>query len=182
MKWSILILTMPRRKQFLDRLLDVLGPQLTGDVELIVNYSIPEKSIGENRQMLLNQAHGEYVSFIDDDDLVAGNYVSSILPLLDGVDYIGFPVKVFRDGVFYGNAFHSLKNKQWSCHGDTSFRDISHLNPIKREHALKAKLSGDFGEDHRWANEIRALGIVQTEHYVPEPMYFYYMRTKKETA
>lgn len=181
MKWSILILTMFERKHLLDRLLDCLAPQVEphGDIEVMVTKSDPQSSIGENRQRMLDRALGEYVNFIDDDDMVAENYVALIYPLLNGVDYVGFPVNVFRDGVRYGTAYHSLKNVGWSSYGDVSFRDISHLNPIRREIAVKVRMDGDFGEDHRWADGLRQLGIVKTQNYIPDAMYFYYMRTHK---
>ena len=36
-------------------------------------------TIGEKRNWLLEQAKGEYVVFVDDDDLVTNNYVQSIM-------------------------------------------------------------------------------------------------------
>jgi hypothetical protein len=183
MKWSILILTMPQRKEFLHRLQQALYPQIEKlpDVEIIVRTSDPSLTLGENRQAMLNSAAGEYVNFIDDDDMVAKNYVASIYPLLkSGVDYIGFPVKVFRDGTFIQTAYHSLQYKGWTSHGDVAFRDISHLNPMRKELALQVSMSGGYGEDHRWATQLREKQIIKTQKYVPEAMYFYYMRTKKQ--
>ena len=37
------------------------------------------RSVGSKRNCLLDSAHGEYVSFIDDDDEVATDYVDKIL-------------------------------------------------------------------------------------------------------
>ena len=179
MKWSILILTQPSRVQFLDRLMRRLAPQLKDDIELTASYSVTEKSLGENRYDMMKRAKGEYVNFVDDDDMVSPRYVESIYPLLDGVDYIGFPVQVYRDGVYLQTAYHSLKHKDWKAIDQIAYRDISHLNPMRRELALQATMEGGFGEDGRWAQKIRELGIVKTEHYVPETMYFYYMRTNK---
>lgn len=181
MKWSILILTMRERKLMLDRLLDCLAPQVEKFplIEVMVRTDNRKQSVAQQRQDMMEKAVGEYINFIDDDDMVAQNYVESIYPLLDGVDYIGFPVKVFRDGNPYSVSYHSLKHRDWKGFEYVSFRDISHLNPIKRELALKAKFEGGYGEDHRWALQLRNLRIVKTEHYIPEQMYFYYMRTKK---
>lgn len=181
MKWSILILTIPARAQFLDRLLQVLYPQIEKhqDVEILTRLSDRSMTIGQNRQAMLQSAQGEYVNFIDDDDLVPKNYVKSIYPLLKKVDYIGFPVKVYRDGTFIQTAYHSLQHRDWTSHGDVAFRDISHLNPMRRELATKAIMDGDFGEDRRWSNQLRQLGIVKTQSYIPEAMYFYYMRSQK---
>lgn len=178
MKWSILILTMQERTPLLSRLLGCLSPQVEKfpDVEIVTKTSSHVRSVADQRQEMLDHAKGEYVNFIDDDDLVAHNYVDSIYPLLDGVDYIGFPVNIYCNGVFFGVSYHSLAHKEWKAHQSCWFRDISHLNPIRRELALKAKMEGGYGEDYRWANELRRLGVVKTSHYVPEAMYYYYRR------
>lgn len=181
MKWSILILTMPERASLLERLMDVLRPQVQKfpDVEIFTLISTRSRTVGEQRQEMLNRARGEYVCFVDDDDLVSPDYVATIRPLLDGVDYIGFPVHTFRDGKFYGAAYHSLKFGKWDSSKTYAERDISHLNPIRRELALQAQMEGGFGEDGRWASRLRQLQIVKTEHVVPEVMYFYHIRTHK---
>lgn len=172
---------MPERKELLGRLLDCLAPQVEKhpDIEVMVKTSTRAKSVAQQRQEMVEKALGEYVCFVDDDDLVAPNYVAQIYPKLDGVDYVGFPVKGYRDGIQFSIAYHSLKHKDWATHGTTSFRDISHLNPIRRELALQATFEGGYGEDFRWAQQLRRLDIVKTEKYVPETMYFYYMRTHK---
>lgn len=172
---------MPERKELLGRLLDCLAPQVEKypDIEVMTKTSTRSRSVGDQRQEMLTKAIGEYVCFIDDDDLVSPVYIDTIYPLLNGVDYVGFPVKVLRDGHPYGVAYHSLKHREWTSHGLTSFRDISHLNPIKRELAVQAQMEGGYGEDHRWANRLRELGIVKTQNYTAEPMYYYMMRSYK---
>jgi hypothetical protein len=177
-KWSILILTQPSRVRFLDRLLGVLKPQIEGhhDIELVIRSSDPDPLLpyGENCQQMREAAHGEYVNFVDDDDLVSRNYVGRILPLLDGVDYIGFKCAWTCDGRPHQPWFHSLKFP--GVRGDASgvYRDISHFNPIRRELALHARMSGGSGADGRWAEAMRALGIVKTEHVIDEVMYYYF--------
>ena len=89
-KWSILILTLPQRAAMLGRLLEVLRPQICDGVELLIGESDPSLPVGENREALRQRARGEYISFIDDDDLVLPHFVERILPALDGVDYVGF--------------------------------------------------------------------------------------------
>jgi len=181
MKWSILILTMPERKELLWRLLNCLAPQVEKFplVETYIKTSKKDVSVGDQRQQMLEKASGEYVCFVDDDDLVASDYVEKIYPLLDGVDYIGFPVHTYRDGAFFAAAYHSLKHKSWNSSKMYAERDLSHLNPIRRELALQGKFEGGYGEDTRWAMRMRDLGIVKTEHYVPDVMYFYHIRTHK---
>jgi hypothetical protein len=181
MLWSILILTQPSRTQFLARLLGVLKPQIESfpDVEILIRQFNPSMDLGANRQAMIEGATGTYISQIDDDDLVPASYVSTIYPLLDGVDYIGHRVQLYIDGEKQQPTFHSLRYNCWNADSDGWYRDISHVNPIRRELALAVPMSGGHGEDDRWATGLRNLGIVKTEHYVDAVMYLYYFRSNK---
>ena len=181
MKWSILILTQPSRKDFLVRLLAMLEPQVQKEqsVEIVIRMCDPALALGENRQKMIEGAAGEYVCFVDDDDLVAPDYVGKILPLLDGVDYIGFRLSLYSDGKPQLPTFHSLKYPKWFADLTGLYRDISHVNPIRRELALAVPMSGARGEDARWSDAMRAKAIVRTEHFIDEVMYHYYYRSSK---
>lgn len=173
MLWSILICTMPHRRKLLKRLLDALLPQLKPDMEVLALCNNGEKTLGEFRGKLMHAAQGKYLSFIDDDDLVPKGYVKTIYPLLDGVDYIGFKVRFTDRGRRELPVIHSLRYRDWSQDGNGFYRDISHLNPIKRELATRVdfpSLPGN-GEDHWWANQMRPL--VKTEHFIDKEMYYY---------
>ncbi len=165
----------------LERLLAVLQPQMQDGIELLIRESDASLPVGENREVLRQQAKGDYVSFVDDDDLVSPRFVERILPLLDGVDYVGFNLEQRMDGEFACVERRSLEyaNKVWQFWMGTRFRDISHLNPMRRELALEVPMTGWPGEDNRWADGIRVLGIVKTEHYIDETLYFYLTRTSK---
>lgn len=184
MKWSICIVTQPSRGKFLDRLMSALVPQLEefSDVEVrkqMCRTDVQGGVLGVNRQMMIEEAPGEYVCFVDDDDLVPENYVKAIRPLLDGVDQVGFQVQTYINGKPLGPTFHSLKYRGWYTTNEGHFRDHSHVNPIRRELAVQAKFEGHGNEDVTWVDRLRKLGIVKTEHYVPEVMYFYYARNPK---
>lgn len=183
-KWSIMILTQPNRERYLARLLAVLKPQIEThpDIEIVTRSFDEKLDLGTNRQCMIENANGQYVNFIDDDDLVPADYVSTIYPLLDGVDYIGFQLQFYIDGVKQKPTFHSLRYKEWNSDQDGFYRDLSHVNPIRRELAILAPLSGGFGEDSRWSDALRAKGVVKTEHYVDSVMYLYYWRSDKESA
>jgi hypothetical protein len=181
MKWSLLILTQPSRVDFLSRLLEVLEPQIKGyqDIELAVKTNDTSISLGENRQDLLDSANGSYVNFIDDDDLVAEDYVEQIYPNLSSVDYIGFQLQLYIDGNPQKPTYHSLEYDSWWEDNKGYYRDLSHLNPIRKDLASTVKLSGGDGEDSRWASALRAKKIIKTQHYVDSIMYHYYFRTNK---
>ena len=78
-KLSILIPTVPRRKESLDRLLSVLYPQIKDEVELIVMLENKKRTLGYKRREMMTLAQGEYVVFIDDDDDITTDYVSTLL-------------------------------------------------------------------------------------------------------
>ena len=130
---------------------------------------------------MIEGAMSEYICFVDDDDLVADDYVSTILPLLDR-DYVGFRVQCYMDGAPFSKTFHSLKYDRWWNDEHGYYRHISHLNPIRRELALLAPMEGGVGEDHRWADRLYATGKVRTEHFIDRVMYHYYSRIVKNDA
>lgn len=174
MKWSILILTQPSRNGYLRRLMEVLEPQVANhsdEVEIIIRLCDDSISVGENRQLLREVARGEYSNYIDDDDLIADDYVESILPLMDGVDYIGFYLHRYDDGNSTLVCKHSIT-------GERNSR-ISHINPIKTSLALTVTMSGGFEEDRRWWNALDDSQVVKTEHFLDKEMYFYYYRSSK---
>jgi len=183
-KWSILIATVPPRAKKLERLLKILMPQVDkykGQIEVVVlfnNFDFP--SLGNLRQHLLDDAKGEYINYIDDDDIIPKDYCDTIFPLLDGVDYVGFNVELRNEGMSLRPVFHSLKYSHW--HDDESgyYRGITHLNPIKVELARIGKFpEQDVGEDHYWTMQIQqyindnSLKREFTEHYINRDMYIY---------
>lgn len=182
MKLELLILTQPVRKEMLSQLLQELARQSQPGLGITLQTWDSKLDLGQNRNVLLEQATADYVMFWDDDDWPAHDFIRTILPLLDGVDYVGYRLQTWCQHLRYqeyGETDHSLKYKDWSREGMKFFRDISHVNPMRRELAIQAKFDGGFGEDHRWAQKIRNLGIVKTEHYVPRVMYHYIWRAVK---
>jgi hypothetical protein len=181
MKFDILILTQPSRERYLARLLAVLKPQIETrpDVQVVTRIFSKSMDLGSNRQAMIDASDSEYSAFCDDDDLVDSHYVDKIYPLLDGVDYIGFRLQLYVDGSPQKPTVHSLRYKEWNADKDGFYRDISHLNPIRRELAIQCRMSGGPGEDDRWATAMRAKGIVKTEHFVDSVLYYYFFRTNK---
>jgi glycosyltransferase involved in cell wall biosynthesis len=153
--------------------------RLPPDIEVIVFWNNGELPIGTIRQRLLTAARGEYICFIDDDDRIAGNYCSKILAAL-GEDYVGFKVKLFEDGVELPPAIHNLAYPNWHQDEKGFYRDVTHLNPIRRSLAHQ----GDFfapggGEDESWARRVKP--YVHTQNFIDEFLYFYH-HSKTDTA
>lgn len=177
MKWSILILTQMSRENYLNNLLRVLHPQVeefSDKVELVVRQCDHRIFVGDNRQIMREQARGDYSNFVDDDDLVSVTYVRDLLPLMDGVDFIGHRISRYDDGIFTGEYEHSLRHR-----GSSSPHSTPHINPIRTKLALKASMSGGYGEDRRWWYELMDNNLIKTENYIDEVEYSYYYRSNK---
>lgn len=188
MLFSILVCSLENRKDFLQRLMSILSPQVEEYkdlVEVLVETDNGEASIGSKRNTLLDKAQGEYVAFVDDDDIVSSDYVSKIVEALESKpDAVGMHLLHFNDGHFAGLTYHSLKYRSWFENQDKStglmryYRNPNHLNPVKREHALKTKFPEiSMGEDKDYSSRI--LPHLETEEYVTEPIYYYLFRSNK---
>jgi hypothetical protein len=140
-------------------------------IEVIAYWNTGELSIGEIRQRLLEEATGEYVCFIDDDDWVPDWYCDEIFYAL-GKDYVGFEVELFEKDKKMPRVFHSIRYGIWHEDEKGYYRGITHLNPIKREIALLGKFGKQgIGEDESWARMIAP--HVRTENYIDKIMYYY---------
>jgi hypothetical protein len=192
-KWQILIISQPSRREMLAQLLSLLEPQISAlglrkfdQVDLLIHednfVEPPFMGIGEKREIVRQRATGDYINWIDSDDFIAPDYISTILPLLDGTDYVGFNVETTINKRYIGPTYHSLKFNGWmdEYNNPAHYRDISHLNPMRRDLAMLKTMSGSIGEDHRWADAMR--GLVKTEHYVNRVLYYYMSRDLKNDA
>ena len=86
MKFSILILTLPSRiNSFFPKITEHLQSQIgnRNDIEILALYDNKRRSVGEKRNALLDLARGKYLTFIDDDDRVSDDYISSIMKVID---------------------------------------------------------------------------------------------------
>lgn len=175
-KWTVLIPTLGERELLLQRLLDGLLPQVdeaAGQVRVVAYWNNGERPLAHLRQSLLNHADSEYVSFVDDDDLLPDYYVKRVLPLLDGVDQVGWRMQVYWDGQELKPTFHSLKYGCWSEDANGYYRDVTHLNPVRTELAKRADfLNTQPPEDVAWVDQLRP--HIKTEHYIEECMYYYH--------
>jgi len=200
--WTILIPTIGRRRAQLRKLLIELLAQAeprVGQVRVLAYYNQGEQPLSHVRQALVEQATGTYVSFVDDDDWVPEYYVQQVRTAIheyaagpgvdpDAVgtqpgpigrtsfpDQVGWRMQHYADGHPSKPTYHSLQYKGWHDDARGYYRDISHLNPIRRELALQVDFrDGNPPEDVSWAIAMR--GRVRTEARIPDEhvMYHYY--------
>lgn len=172
-KLSILICTLEEREGKLKRLLDVLNPQINENVEIIVKSDSGQMSIGTKRNALLHEATGEYISFIDDDDLVSDNYVTKILEAIKtNPDCCGLKGTITFQGQCPKTFIHSIQYKNWFEENGIYYRCPNHLNPVKRELALQTSFKEiSFGEDRDYS--IRLSPLIQKEEMIEDHIYYY---------
>lgn len=172
--WDILIPTIPHRHHKLLGLLDSLDPQVRPGVTVRVFRDNLEHTLGAKRQALLESSAADYVSCIDDDDQVAPDYIGAVTAALASrPDYVGFIMLFTCDWAPPQVTRHSLQHAGWTDGPEGPVRDISHLNPVRRELAALGTWEGGYGEDRRWAAALRASGRVRTEVMIDRWMYRY---------
>ena len=179
---SILIPTMHQRGELLKQLMAVLTPQLTNNVEVLFDYGT--ETTGAKRNRLIKKASGKYIVFVDDDDIVATDYISSILEAakLD-TDCIVFSGWMETDGADRRKFFLSILHEYKAVdHGGEViyYRYPNHITPIKRVIASQVKFPDQtMYEDYAWATEIHNLGLLKSEVKIHKQLYFYKFVTNK---
>lgn len=176
--YSILIPTLSSRRDKLRRLLDVLLPQAEahGGVEIVGLHNDGERPLAEYRQALLDDARGEYLSFIDDDDLVETDFISAVTAAMEtGPDYVAFWNAFYRDGQLSGPPVRTgIHYGSWYDDGEQRIRDVVHVCPVRTEIARKAdfRRESEGSEDWSYVSQLRPL--LKTEAYIDRVLYHYY--------
>jgi len=177
---TIGILTLPQRKEMIERLQNHFKrntpDQFLNMVEFIINEDDGTKTVGKKRNEVLDQAKGQYVCFVDDDDLVEPDYIESICNILtdndcDGVSFWGMyyvsghPIMVFNHA--NANGGHFKKDGR-------QYRPLNHLNPVRTEIAREIRfLEKNFGEDADYCDRLLESGKIKKECDIDRVMYHY---------
>lgn len=182
---AVCIATLPERAPRLKQLVDELYRQRArlmppGSVEILIDAGLG--TVGEKRQRLLERAKAHSVSFVDDDDLVAWDYLSRIVDALHAtpeVDCVALTGVMTTAGATPQKFLHSMDVQEWSNNGEVLQRGINHLNPVRRELALKAGFPAlNHGEDFDYATRLRPLLKTQTS-IGDKPLYLYFFEPSK---
>lgn len=182
--WTILVPTLGQREELFMRLMDVLLPQLdehAGAVRVLAWRNNGQPSLGEVRDGLITEAiaaGAEYVSFVDDDDLVPEYYAAEIVKALESrPDHVGFKIEYTTNGVGCEIVEHSLRWKRWGRTNGLLHRDFTHLDPVRAVFAREgtfAFVRAGRAEDRAWVKQVRRHLV--TETYIDKIMYYYLFR------
>ncbi len=169
---SILICSLDERKEKRNRLLEELKKQHHEAVEILIEVDDKKVTTGTKRNRLLKKAKGDYIAFIDDDDMISVNYVVKILEALKtDPDCCSLEGVLFRPNQTYP-FYHSIECTGWYQKDGKYYRTPNHLNTVKRELALQIGfLRINRGEDVDYSTRIRHL--LKTEAYIKGVLYYY---------
>jgi|SRR5688572_17346013 len=201
MKLSILVCSLFQRQSLLDSLYHNIRIQIKqGDyhdfIEVLTEIDNGEESTGKKRNELLERAKGDYVCFIDDDDEISPNYINILLEAIktnpDCVSLRGVMTTsgqnplVFEHSIKYAayatkepdQAFKqspSWVKAVWEQNRFVTYeRYPNHLNCIRASIAKQFKFPEiNHGEDTNWATQIFNSGLIKTEFYTDEILYYY---------
>ncbi|MFH1718521.1 MAG: glycosyltransferase family A protein [Planctomycetota bacterium] len=159
--------------------MDRLRPQLAESVELIIkeNAAVADggATIGENRNEALADAIGDYVCFVDDDDLVSEDYVARILAAIETCpDVVGLTGHYICGANKPELFVHSIRYKEWLTVDGVHQRMPNHINAIRRDLVMQVKYPPkNHGEDFDFSMSVAPL--LKTE-VMPEEILYYYIK------
>jgi glycosyltransferase involved in cell wall biosynthesis len=174
---SILILTLPTRIDSYATLIKTLNQQviqnnLMSRVQILSLCDTKEISVGEKRNILLNKSCGRYVCFIDDDDLIAPDYVIKLMNAINSnADVITFCGEYIQNTITTPFSISIVHRGNYN-HPNIFYRLPNHLCPVKREIALSSMFTDkNFGEDSDYAERINK--HIKNEFHIQDKLYFY---------
>jgi len=158
MKLSILTPTIPTRASQVAKLQEKIQSQIGNlPVEHLVFCDNRQRSIGAKRQALVDIARGQYVAFVDDDDDISDDYVSSILIAIGhNPDVVTFRQRAIYNGL-ESDVHFGVNNLDGKFNaGGITFRAPWHVCAWKRD-VVAGCLFGEsnYGEDLIWCEQAR---------------------------
>lgn len=179
---SICIPSLASRAESLGELLKVFAPQLQeagsrAEISIAVDGggTLPARK----RNELLFSARGRFVCFVDDDDMVAEDYIPAILEEIERdplVDVVSFEGERSVDGGDPHRMIWSAQTRKNSRDPDgTRHIAANHLCPIRREIARRSFFFSRtrYGCDQLYWKLISAAGLLEREAHIKKPLYFY---------
>jgi len=194
MKLSILICSLHKRKEFLNKLLDSLNSQTDGiysdsiaknkgcdilirtyqDFEIIIATDNKNLTVGAKRNLLRSYVKNEYQCFIDDDDRVTNDYLPIILTAINNPDNLDSVVFKVLYNPNKGESKEAIYSASYidKTYPDKFTRATNHLMVIKTEIANKVPFKNiSFGEDSDFARNV--VRLIKTEGAIDKVLYYY---------
>lgn len=178
MKLSILICSLVSRgTTFLPKLMAQINDQLKlieqGQVEVLALTDNKNMSVGEKRNKLIDMSSGDYCIFVDDDDRISDDYISTILAATNSQrDVIVFDASVTVNGGSPKKCYYSINNRRNYDTPAAYHRLPNHITAVKTSIAKKVRFKDiSFQEDNDYS--VRLMSEIKTEHRIDKVLYFY---------
>lgn len=163
-------------------LLAKLTTQAEGkSTEVLYLMDNKQRSVGAKRQALLDIARGEYVAYVDDDDDVAPDYVSSITAAISAQGWENNPDVITFDqhadvAGNVGVVRFGLGNPNEPFNpGRITLRNAWHVCAWKRDLAQLSSFPDLMdGEDWEWAKVLCAAAT--KSHHIDRVLHYYFFR------
>lgn len=138
-------------------------------------------TVGEKRNKLIEKATGKYVCFIDDDDDITDDYISTMMKGCESnADCVGMVGIITFSGKNPRKFIHSLKYNHYFEENEVYYRPPNHLNAIKKELIADIKFpEKNRSEDTDWAMAVLHSGRLKTEYEVNDVLYKYLFDSEK---
>lgn len=186
---SILIPTVEGREWEFERLTTELFRQTSHDLPYMQDVTIQlaklkdnkEITIGAKRQKLYEMATGEYSVQIDDDDNIAPDYIERVLKALSSkpdcvcyfehVNYNGSTLVSCHSNDFadWGENFTDRQGQFYNYIRTPFFKDVIKTDICRQIPVPNIR----YAEDIQWARALKKSGLIKSEVFINDFMYFY---------
>jgi len=182
---SILIPTLESRRASFLRISTKLATQIHAcgwddRIEILSMADAGELPTGTKRNALMRRARGEFIVSVDDDDDVSERYVELVGGALlahPDIDCLGIRGEVTYRGKYRRSFEYSSRHRVYCTVNGVYLRPPHHLNPMRRAIAVRYRfLDVRRSEDAEWALRIARDGVLQREHFIDHPLYYYCSR------
>jgi glycosyltransferase involved in cell wall biosynthesis len=186
---SILIPTMTSRDALFRQVLAEIQKQAREcpeiKTEILWEADNGELTLGQKRNVLMDRCTGKYHCYIDDDDVLAPDYLRTFVPMItSGIDYdcASFLGAHYKKGVFNKLFYHSMDIDTWSETEDRFWRSVSPMNLIRTDIVRQVRYKDIRGtEDHEFSKRLVASGLLKTEFKInPDHPIYHYIDGVKE--
>jgi len=183
---SILICSVDieERQIKLNKLISELNRQISKNyaeeiIEVIVDTDNMNKSVGQKRNDLIQKSQGEFICFIDDDDFISENYLSSILYNLNsGIDILLIGIEHIVNGVNQTKILPSLYIDNLNTGEAVLKTNHFHLCPHKKSIAERVLFDCiNFAEDMIYSQKM--VKHINNSYVLSTPLYIYFDNLEK---
>lgn len=162
----ITVPTIPGRESLLSRCLWSITEQWQPGVQVLI---VPGPGqLGNKVNAAANYTSAEYMTVVDDDDYLDGAYLSSVLPLLPGPDFVGLKVLQWIDQQFYGTG---STRGDLSTFGNGPEKGPTPKGVTRTELWRKVPMGNSYKADRTWCATVAP--FIKSHAFVDRCLYVY---------